>query len=227
MILPDNWLQWKSNEGTIHFIKLSLSGQTLSVDSTLTVNHSLHTKESRNNYEIPISLDVISDIRQIETLINEINMKETSLEISSNTVNLHIAKATEHIKEAINVLEKNSTSNITSGMDSEDSHSPESHAILDRLQFISRQLENSAVPKKRRRYNIITQVVSLKAHLTSPICYNYLQSLDCLSLPHHRNLQKLYTNYGIDDDSWFTSNNLPRISLTNNEMSLSKWMRFT
>ena len=61
---------------------------------------------------------------------------------------------------------------------------------ISRLQFIQCQLENSLVPKNRRRYNILTQVLALKTHLISPACYKYLQELPCLSLPNFNTLEK-------------------------------------
>ena len=69
--------------------------------------------------------------------------------------------------------------------------------ILARLQFITCQLENSILPKNRRRYSIITQVLALKSHLISPSCYKYLPSLDCLSLPHYHTLEKVYSSFGL------------------------------
>ena len=114
--------------------------------------------------------------------------------------NQHITKATEHLKECIQQLEQ--TPETTPGLDSDTQStvSCDTSSHINRLQFILCQLENAIIPKNRRKYNILTQVVALKSHLISPICYNYLQSLECLSLPHHRNLQKLYTNIGIQDD---------------------------
>ena len=74
---------------------------------------------------------------------------------------------------------------------------------LPLLQFQLCQLRNLCVPKNRRRYNTITQVIALKAHLISPTCYNFLQSLECLALPHSNTVQKLYSSFGLDDN--FTS----------------------
>ena len=31
-----------------------------------------------------------------------------------------------------------------------------------------------------------------------PVCYKYLHSLDCLSLPHLSTLKRLYSNFGLD-----------------------------
>ena len=42
--------------------------------------------------------------------------------------------------------------------------------------------------------------MALKAHLTSPSCYRYLQSLDCLCLPHVKTLQQLYSKIGLESD---------------------------
>ena len=58
------------------------------------------------------------------------------------------------------------------------------HVYLVRLQFILCQLENSLISKHTRKYDIETLIVALKCQLISPIGYKFLQSLDCLSLPH-------------------------------------------
>ena len=71
---------------------------------------------------------------------------------------------------------------------------------LSRLHFIQCQLANVLVHKNKRKYNVITQAMALKAHLTSPSCYRYLQSLDCLCLPHVKTLQQLYSKIGLESD---------------------------
>ena len=71
---------------------------------------------------------------------------------------------------------------------------------MPRLQFILGQLENADIPKKGRRYNVITQILALKTHLISPSCYNYLQSSECISLPHVHTLEKLYSSFGLEND---------------------------
>ena len=45
---------------------------------------------------------------------------------------------------------------------------------VSRLQFIICQLQNSLVPKNRRRYNVLTQILSLKTHLISPVSSEYV-----------------------------------------------------
>ena len=75
-----------------------------------------------------------------------------------------------------------------------------SSSVIAKLQFIFCQLDNIFIPKNRRRYNIITLVMSIKTHLISPACYIYLQTLECLSLPHVQTLNKLYSSFGIEND---------------------------
>ncbi|KAI6651910.1 hypothetical protein LOD99_4789 [Oopsacas minuta] len=75
-----------------------------------------------------------------------------------------------------------------------------SSSVIAKLQFILCQLDNIFIPKNRRRYNIITQIMSIKTHLTSPACYAYLQSLEYLSLPHVQTLNTLYSSFGIEND---------------------------
>ena len=73
-------------------------------------------------------------------------------------------------------------------------------SLIDRLHFIIGQLDNSLQPKNRRRYNLVSLVFSLKAQLISPACYKYLQSLECLSLPHTSTLRRICSNVGLDTE---------------------------
>ena len=83
----------------------------------------------------------------------------------------HISKAKEHIEEAIcNLLDSDET-----GFHCSD---------LPRLQFILGQLENVGNYMKRRRYNVITQIMAINTHLVSPASYKFLPSSECISFPH-------------------------------------------
>ena len=42
--------------------------------------------------------------------------------------------------------------------------------------------------------------MALKSHLISLACYKYLQSLDCLTLPHPKTLQQLSSKFGLESD---------------------------
>ena len=91
----------------------------------------------------------------------------------AHQIKLGITKAIECVKYTV---EKLTTNEDTTG------HS--SQTLLNRLQFILCQLENLDITKTRRRYNVLTLVLSLKAQLMSSTFYRYLHSLDCLCLPH-------------------------------------------
>ena len=71
---------------------------------------------------------------------------------------------------------------------------------MPRLQFILGQLENVGIYKKRRRYNVITQIMAIKTHLVSPASYKFLQSSECISFPHVHTLEKLYSPFGLEND---------------------------
>ena len=133
---------------------------------------------------LPLSLNFVTDIRQIESLLSEIILKRSTFLEKKHL--LHVSKAKEHVEEAIsNLLDGGKVSNCSN---------------LPRLQFILGQLENACVHKKRRRYNIITQIMAIKTHLISPACYTFLRSLGCISLPHAHTLEKLYSSIGLEND---------------------------
>ena len=115
---------------------------------------------------------------------------EITLKLSSSPQKKHphhISKAKEHIEEAIcNLLDSDET-----GFHCSD---------LPRLQFILGQLENVGIYTKRRRYNVITQILAIKTHLVSPASYKFLQSSECISFPHVHTLEKLYSSFGLEND---------------------------
>ena len=79
----------------------------------------------------------MSDIRQLESLVNEIYSAPYRCEPSKNSESTasHISSANVHIQQAIDIMHTIS--------DVETSEHPE----ISRLQFIQCQLENSPVPK--------------------------------------------------------------------------------
>ena len=42
--------------------------------------------------------------------------------------------------------------------------------------------------------------LALKCHILSPACYNFLQAQECIILPHHTTLSRLYTIIGLDNE---------------------------
>ena len=91
-------------------------------------------------------MDDQTDIRQIETMFTEISLKLSSSPQKKHPYHLP-HKAKEHIKEAICDL----------FVDETGSHCSD----LPKLQYILGQLENVGIYKKRRRYNVITQILSI------------------------------------------------------------------
>ena len=180
--LPNNWLVWYRDNLTT-FILPSLIERNISVDLYLEINCFLSANAFANVQNIYITANSITDIRQIESILCEISSKYTSKSIN-NSHEYHIHRAKEHIIEAISDIQQNEI------------HSSD----LEKLQFIICQLENTIIPKKRRRYNVITQIMAIKIHLISPASYIYLQGLDCLSLPHVHTLDKLYSSFGLEND---------------------------
>ena len=184
--LPNSWFVWFRDENNITFALAKMTERNMSVNLYLEINSYLSTSAYFHGQNIPVSIAAINDIRQIESVLQEL-----ALEHDSNSKNtkqsFHIPRAKEHIKEVINDL-----------LHHNELHSDSSE--LARLQFILCQLENTFIPKNRRRYNIITQIMAIKTHLISPACYKYLQSLNCISLPHVHTLEKLYASFGLEND---------------------------
>ena len=184
--LPKTLSLWYPDEHSLIFMRPSLENSSILVDVYLVVTFDLSIKAFCKNVIFPHSLSCLSDIRQLESLVNEISSAPYRCESSKNSESTasHISSANVHIQQAIDIIHTSS--------DVETSEHPE-------IQFIQCQLENSLVPKNRRRYYILTQI-SLKTHLISPACYKYLQHMPCLSLPHFNTLEKLYSPFGLENE---------------------------
>ena len=141
----------------------------IEVITYLSVNFDLSVKVYHNGVNLPISIVTLCDVRQIDSVLNEISIPPSapiiSEDISTNFDNTsHIASAESHIQQVID--------NMYDGKSDDDLVlCPE----VSRLQFVLCQLRNILVPKKRRRYNVLTQILALKTHLISPASYHYLQ----------------------------------------------------
>ena len=109
-----------------------------------------------------ISQVTLSDIRQLISILDEISNPPPSIDIenfstSSNNAS-HISSAERHLQQIIDNMHETKF---------DDELIP--YPKVSRLQFIICQLQNSLVPKNRRRNNVLTQILSLKIHLISPV----------------------------------------------------------
>ena len=157
LALPEDWLLWNSNSSHVHFLKPAYVDEQLILDSSMTIDSSLYVKAKRNTFAVSLSLNTINDTRQIELLFNEItSFQVPTPERPKSQLNTYVQKAITQIKFAITECDH---SNEDSDSDTFTAQSPSNlRTIQQRLQFILRQIENSILFKKRRRYNIITQV---------------------------------------------------------------------
>ena len=183
--MPNNWLLWSPVKDTLHIIHPSLSQEYLSIESYLTIDSHCDTKAFfHNTTQIALSISKITDVRQIYSLIEEVS------NYSLDSIELAVRSATANLSHSITELEEN-----------HDEYSTTTYSeLLPRLHFIHCQLKNVLFPKTRRNYNVVTTIMSLKCELISPAAYRYLQSLECISLPHHSTLRRLSENIGLEKD---------------------------
>ena len=178
--IPTDWLVWIPTDNCVRFFLPKVENHSICADVSLVVNSFLSVNGYIYGKSISLSLISITDIRQIEMMFTEITLKLSSSPQKKHPH--HISKAKEHIEEAIcNLLYSDET-----GFHCSD---------LPRLQFILGQLENVGIYTKRRRYNVITQILAIKTHLVSPASYKFLQSSECISFPHVHTLEKLYSSF--------------------------------
>ena len=157
------------------------------MDLYLEINTFLSVSPWFHGQSIPTSLNSINDIRQIESLLHPISSKSVSDDHGTKSHTFHIPRAKEHIEKVIDLVI----------MEDGDTYSS---SVIAKLRFILCPLDSIFIPKNRRRYNIITLVMSIMTHLISPACYISLQTLECLSLPHIQTLNNLYSSFGIEND---------------------------
>ncbi|KAI6656127.1 Transposable element P transposase [Oopsacas minuta] len=132
------------------------------------------------NIQIPLTIHNFSDIREIDTIFSEVSAN------TKDPVENCIRQATSNIESMISKI---GTSNDMLKKYSE---------LLPQLKSLLGQLEDTLIPKNRKRYNIVTMVLGLKSHLISSTCYSYLQSLNCLIFPHSTTLRSLYGSIGLE-----------------------------
>ena len=150
--LKHDWIIWYSSCNTLHLIRLELSNPYVKIVSTLTINSDLTISAISCEYQVRLPLAKITDLRQIENLIDHIeNFQPNSDVFESDPVLVNIKEASERLRSAVSILE-NSESTIEFLGESQNTY------YLPSLQFLICQLENSLVPINQRRYNVITQV---------------------------------------------------------------------
>ena len=188
---PDPWLVWLQ-EHMINFIYPCKSEGVIRVEAALIIDSTLTARGFFQSKEISLGIDCISDVRQIEILLTKLvdTISRSSRKISKPRD--MIAEATALLQNAVSCIEDHSNEDIND----KSNDAP----FLPSLQFILCQLGNLCIQKNRRRYNTITQIIALKAHLISSTCYNFLQSLECIALPHFNTIQKLYSSFGLDNE---------------------------
>ena len=98
-------------------------------------------KAYHNGVTFPISFVTLCDVRQLESVLNEISIAPSAIiseDISTNLDNAsHITSAESHILQVIdNMYHPESDNDLVQGAD------------VSRLQFVLCQLRNSIVPKK-------------------------------------------------------------------------------
>ena len=154
--IPKTWLLWYPDGSTLIFMRPNSENCKIRVAVYLLVEFDLSIKAYRKGENVPISQFFLRDTRQLELILDEISSPLYSSTHTKDTVTdssnaSHIASAESHIQHIID--------NIHDSISDDKLHDcPE----VSRLQFIPCQLQNSLVPKNRRRYNKLTQILALK-----------------------------------------------------------------
>ena len=154
--LSPDWVTWYSPSNTLQILQLKQLDQSIEIQTTLTIDSDLVVSAVSCQLQIPLHLKRITDLRQIESIIDEIVNFEPSPELFDvSLILVNIKEAAAKLQSSVSILE-----NIEQTEHCEQECS--SVSLLPFLQFIICQLENSLLPNKGRIYNLITQVSFLK-----------------------------------------------------------------
>ena len=156
LISLKDWLLWSTCDNCVNFILPHIENSKITIQASLTINSQLGTKAFCHNQPTPLSINCLTDIRQIEVLLSECYSYLNDYK-HADIVQHHINSAKRHIIKAMDNIEKFSLDDTESELKEKVSVS----TYLPRLQFILCQIENATVAKNRRRYNILTQVYQL------------------------------------------------------------------
>ncbi|KAI6651128.1 Transposable element P transposase [Oopsacas minuta] len=158
------------------------------------INESLlQYNQDKELFQITTLEDLVSKTKHsgLPSLINDIRQLNDLLkEIENHSAPTNSPETFQHhVREATGRIHK-AIDSLSTGEESGNQQ-----PLLSSLQFILCQLDNALIAKTMR----------------------YLQSLDCLSLPHLSTLKRLYSNFGLDSE--FTNN------LKQSVTQFNKWER--
>ena len=195
--LNNDWVTYNPGTNSFYFLKIVLLANIPSIERTLIIDHDLNAKALyMEKHPIQLSTRVINDIRQIETLIDEVNCYSLpqNLNITSITMKNYVEHAISDIGCAITQLDDLGQNSLSeTGMEDSSSMKIRLHFLLDQLSYL-------ITDKYSRRYSIITQVFALKLHGISPAGYRLILSSNCLILPHERNILKIKNSNGLENE---------------------------
>ena len=97
--LQNGWIVWNSESDKLRIIKPSFSNSLLSVDAHWTIDADIKVRGLYNECQIPPSLSVVNDIRQLSLLLDEI------MDHTPDKIEFWIKKATSLQKEYLTELE--------------------------------------------------------------------------------------------------------------------------
>ena len=198
--LRNGWISHHSEDNYLHFLKILITDSGPIIERSVLIDHDLFIKAfGINNIPICISRISINDTRQIESSLYEVDNFSTPTHSehtsTEHSINNYVKLAINELENAINLVECD-----TLDLDVTDDLFTCTESIKFLLYFIVGQLTNLNHSENNRRYDILTQVFSLKIHGLSPACYRNIQSSNCLILPHERNLLHIKNTLGIDGD---------------------------
>ena len=193
--LRNGWISHISENNPLFFMKIVISESGPIIERSVSVDNDLFIKAFDNkNLSILLSRISIDDTRQIESLLDEVDKFSPIIETVSSSTELSINNliniAIRQLESAIGLLEGDSLD-----LDNDDSSNSESLKLS--LHFFIGQLTNLTNSKNNRRYNILTQVFSLKIYGIAPACYRFIHASNCLALPHERKLLAIKNTLGI------------------------------
>ena len=102
---PDPWLLWLSQDNTsMNFIYPCASDEGVKVETSLIIESTMTVRGYVHSKQVPLGLDYIQDVREIDTLLTELVKMITSTSSKICQPRLMIDEATALLQDAISCI---------------------------------------------------------------------------------------------------------------------------
>ena len=99
--MPKDWLLWASSETMIYLIKPKNLDSIPTIEYSLSINESLVVKAFANSQQVKLALNTITDVRQIEDILDKLEHVEEVSSQNTQTLPQLITNATNQLRHSM------------------------------------------------------------------------------------------------------------------------------